>query len=848
MIFKSFFVYPKYPENLTKLYKLACNLWAVWDYDAIGLFYRIDTALFRQLHHNPLKFLHSLNKDRLDELSKDKGFLFELDSVWEKFQNYLKHRTAFKEQCTFKCDFAAEDIIAYFSMEYGFHESIPIYAGGLGIFSGDFLKSASDLDMPVVGIGLLYKYGYFTQRIDLNGFQQEIFAEFDKHLLMAGEVHDPSGNPAYVNVEIMDETVKVKLWKIDVGKTKVILLDTNIDDNHPQLRDITSELYAGNRDKRIQQELVLGVGGVRAMDLLGLKPKVYHLNEGHCAFAVIGRLQQIMENKKFSFSEAKAIIKASTAVTIHTPVIAGNENFDSDQMKKYLQPYLKKAELTYDKIAQLAYLEGSSDRFWMPALAMHFSRYTSAVSKQHAQTARKMWWPIFPKRPLVEVPIDAITDGTHLSWISPGFSDMFRRYLGPDYILCGDRAYLWKNIFNIPDEELWEEHRRNKKDLINFMRRQFKEQMIAGGYSRLKPAEVGRPFNTDYLTVVFARRFAAYKRPTLILTDKERITKILTNPNKPVQLIFAGKAHPADIQCKQMIKEIIDFARRYNLENRIVFLENYDINVARHLFWGADLWLNNPISEMEACGTSGMKASMNGVLHLSTLEGWWVEGFNGKNGWAITAGRLFKNTQLQDAADANQLYELLENEITDTYYERNEADIPVGWVKMMKESLFSVCCGFSMNRVLCNYMQKAYLPAKETSAAIAADNFHLLKRAMKEEEIILKNWDKVEITSLTSNIEKVDHLTEQESVEIECAVQFGVAAPELFKIELFYIYDEDQSYEILPMELVQMRGTVGHYKYNLKVEGYGSQSINVRVIPANPILQDIHPELIKWKD
>ena len=848
MIFKNFFVYPKYPENLTKLYKLACNLWAVWDYDAVALFYRIDAVLFRQVNHNPLKFLHSLSKEKLLELSKDKGFLFELDNVWEKFETYLKHSSAFKEQCTFKCDFTPEDLIAYFSMEYGFHESIPIYAGGLGIFSGDFLKAASDLDMPIIGIGLLYKYGYFTQRIDLNGYQQEIFAEFDKHLLMAGELHDPSGNPAYVNVEILDETVKVKLWKIDVGKSKVILLDTNIDDNPPQLQDITSELYAGNRDKRIQQELVLGIGGVRAMDLLGMKPKVYHLNEGHCAFTIIGRLQELMENRQFSFSEAKAIIKASTAVTIHTPVIAGNENFDADQTQKYLKPYLKKMELTYDKIAPLAHFEGSQDRFWMPALAMHFSRYTSAVSKQHAQTARKMWWPIFPKRPLVEVPIDAVTDGTHLSWISPGFTDIFKRYLGPDYIICGNKEYLWKNIYNIPDEELWEEHRRNKKDLINFIRRQFKDQMIMGGHSRPKTTEVGRPFNTDYLTVVFARRFAAYKRPTLILADKDRFARILTNPGRPVQMIFAGKAHPADVQCKQMIKEIIDFAKRYNVENRIIFLENYDINIARHLFWGADVWLNNPSSEMEACGTSGMKAGMNGVLHFSTLEGWWQEGFNGKNGWAITAGRLFKNTQLQDASDVNQLYELLENEITELYYDRNEADIPQGWVKMMKESLFSICCGFSMNRVLCNYMQNAYLPAKQASASIAADNYQSLKQAIKEEEIILKSWDKIAITSLTSSIEKADHLTEKEIVEIECAVRFGTAPPELFKVELFYIYNEDRSYKILPMEFSQLRGDTGYYKYSLKMDGFGSQSLNVRVIPANSILKDIHPELIKWKD
>lgn len=321
------------------------------------------------------------------------------------------------------------------------------------------------------------------------------------------------------------------------------------------------------------------------MEVLGLRPRVYHLNEGHCAFAIIGRLQNLMENKKFSFSEAKTIIRASTVFTTHTPVIAGNENFDSEQVKKYLQPILKKMEIPFDKISQPAGMESSSDRFWMPAFAMHFSRYINAVSKQHAQTARAMWQNIFPKRPIVEVPITSVTDGAHFSWISQTFTDMFRRYLGPDYILCGNKEYLWKNIYNIPDEELWEEHRKNKRYLINYIRRQFKEQMVTGGYSRPKPSEVSRPFNTDYLTIVFARRFAAYKRPTLILADKERFARIITSSARPVQMIFAGKVHPADVQCKQMIKEIIDFARSYNIENRIIFLENYDINTARHLLW-----------------------------------------------------------------------------------------------------------------------------------------------------------------------------------------------------------------------------------------------------------------------
>ena len=440
MILKSIFVYPNYPENLQHLYELASNLWATWNYDAIDLFYRIDARIFREVNHNPLKLLHSLSKEKLNELSSDKGFVSELEAVWEKFQNYLQYAGTSKDEYNFK----QNEAIAYFSMEFGLHESIHTYAGGLGVLAGDFLKGASDLGLPIIGVGLLYKFGYFAQHIDMNGCQREAFDRFENHLVPVRELHDSQGNSVYVNVKILDEDVKVKLWKIDVGRTQLILLDTDIEDNRPDLRDITNELYVGDREKKIQQELILGIGGIKALDVLGKEIKAHHFNEGHSAFAIIGRLRDLMINRKLSFPQARAIIRASTVFTTHTPVIAGNENFDTKLVKKYLEPRVKEIGLEFDKVAALGHINGNSDVFWMPAFAMQFSQYINGVSDQHAEISRKMWANIFPERPIAEIPIKSITNGVHTSWISQPFTDMFNRYLRPHYTHCDRNTDVWK--------------------------------------------------------------------------------------------------------------------------------------------------------------------------------------------------------------------------------------------------------------------------------------------------------------------------------------------------------------------------------------------------------------------
>jgi starch phosphorylase len=847
MVFKRILVCPKYPESLQNLFALAQNLWCSWNYEAINLFYRIDAELFRKINHNPVQLLHSLSREKIQALSQDKGFLFEVGKLWEKFQEYLQYGDTSEDRSG--QGLRDGDVVAYFSMEFGLHECIPIYSGGLGVLAGDILKGASDLGLPMVGVGLIYKYGYFTQRIDPAGRQQEVYVKFENHLLPIKELRGQDGEQVFVYVPLKQESVKVKLWQIDVGKTRLILLDTDIEDNPTHLREITDELYVADREKRLQQELVLGLGGVKALEVLGIEPKVYHINEGHSAFLILARLEQLTGWKGLSFSQARAVIRSSTVFTTHTPVIAGNENFRAELVQEYLEPQIKALGISFADFIQGGVGDGKDDLFWLPALAMRFSRHINSVSRQHRDTSRKMWGHLFGQAPvLTSIPIDYITNGVHRCWISEPFSEMFNRYIGPEYIHCGQDEQIWKSVADIPDEEVWHAHRRNKQDMVNFIRKKLAGDVAIKRYSGSKMSKLSRRLNPEHLTVVFARRFAAYKRPILLLQDPERLKKILTHPHKPVQLIFAGKAHPADEKAKQMLREIIGFSKQPELEDRFIFLENHDINVARHLIWGADVWLNVPQRDMEASGTSGMKAAMNGVLHLSTLEGWWPEAYNGSNGWAIGSASLYPPGEQQDAVEAAQIYELLEDEITEMYYERNDVGVPERWVRMMKEAVYSVCRDFNMNRVLSAYLAKFYVPAKEQTARLLADGGKLLNEFSAAEAEVLKYWSDIKLTHFATSLDKQEHVSEGQEAEARCGLYLGEAPARILAVELFYITNDRGDYKVIPMELVKQSSATAEYACRFQIEGYGLQDMNVRVRPANPIVSDVNPELVKWKE
>lgn len=844
MNLKNIFVYPRLPENLGKLHALAENLWCTWNYEAINLFYRIDAQLFRAANHNPIQFLLSLPSERIEHLARDRGFLFELEKVWEQFQQYLQYSERFTTDSGESLE--PSDTVAYFAMEFGLHECIPIYGGGLGVLSGDFLKAASDMNLPVVGVGLIYKYGYFTQRINIKGEQEEQFLEFDNHLIPMRELRGPEGERAYVEMQMLDRTLKIKLWEMSVGKTRLILLDTDIEDNPPELRDITHELYVADRTKRLQQELVLGIGGVGALDRLGIEPRVYHINEGHSAFLILARLQKMVHRDRLDFMDAKALIRASTVFTSHTPVIAGNENFPTDLVREYVERDVLSLGLSFEDFAAQAFINNDTKTFWLPAFAMRFSRYLNAVSRLHRDVSRRMWAGLFPDRPETELPIDCVTNGVHHSWLSEPFGELLSRHVGPEYIHCAGAMQNWGNVLAIDEEEVWQAHHRNKQSLITYVRKKLADDLAARGYIQPKILKLTRALNPEYLTIVYARRFARYKRATLILRDKERLARILTSSTRPVQLIFAGKAHPADTLGKNMIKEIIDFARSYQLEDRVVFLENYDMNVARHLVWGADVWLNTPVRENEASGTSGMKAAFNGVLNLSVLDGWWPEGYNGKNGWAITGAEYDHGFDMQEAAEAEQIYDLIEEEIADLYYDRNEAGVPVRWVAMMKESVYSVCCQFNMNRMLAEYVDKFYVPAKVAVEQLARDHRQALKQARHDAREVMAAWERITIGGFATSADKQEMVTEGERVEVTCMVNLNGAPAGLFAVELFYTLQDRNEPQVLPLQPRNPGVSPTVFAGDFEISGRGLLSMNARVKPSSPLLQDLYPDLVKW--
>ena len=841
MHLKNLFVFPRYPEELRKLIYLSANIWTLWDMEAVRLFYRINPALFRAVNGNPVAFLHKVPEEKLKDLVSDKAFLHDLERIWDRYEQYTRHHT--RSQDLYK-----DASVAYFSMEHGLHQSIPSYAGGLGLLSGDHLKGASDLGIPIVGIGLFYRYGYFSQRINLNGIQEEVYHENKVHYMPVKELHTPDGKPVYVTVPVFNTPVRAKAWHIIVGRVRLLLLDTNLEENPPEFRKITDYLYDANRDIRFMQEMVLGFGGLKLLEEIRLKPDIYHLNEGHSAFLIIGRLGALINEQKCSFEEAYAVVKNSTVFTTHTPIEAGNENFPLEMMKKYLEREVKALGIGFDQFAKLG-LHHDGSTFWLPAFAIRFARYVNGVSSLHGEVSRRMWEGLFPKKMKCEIPILSITNGVHYSWLSNEMRYLFESYLGPDFIYNGTSDETLERILDIPDEEIWEAHLKRKREMVAFLRKVVETSYSEKGYSLLKIRKVQEMLNTGYLTVAFARRFVPYKRPNLMIKDKERLKAILTNAERPVQLIFGGKAHPADLAGKNMIKEILDFAREYGVEDRVIFIENYDRGIAVQLVQGADVWLNTPTKYFEASGTSGMKAGINGVLNLSILDGWWPECYNGKNGWAITAGESYSNPEMKDIAEANQIYDILEEEIVPLYYERDERDIPAQWVRMMKESVYTVYKGFNINRMLLDYSTKCYLPAIAATRRLAGGERKELKALTGEAARVRDFWERIYIKDVFTDLDKKEILFTGDTIRVECYLYLDDSDPALFDVEVFHTQENGDGYEAVKLAYIEKYADkTGKFEGNVQLRFPGVQSVSVRLVPSNPDIRALYPELIKWRD
>lgn len=845
---RKFFIKPQIPDKLIELHELAFNMWTCWDKDAEKLFHRLDPQLFRSLSHNPVEMLYRMDPQRLKDAAKDKGFLYELKQAYEKFKAYMSYEGTHSVGGEDKV-FLKDDGVVYICMEYGLHESLPVYSGGLAVLAGDQLKAASDIGIPMVSFGLLYRYGYFNQHITPDGNQMEEFRENTWYLSPVTEVIDEAGIPLLIEIPLKDERVFAKIWKIQVGKVPLYLLDTNVHQNPPKFRKITNMLYDSDRRMRLEQELILGRGTVIALRALGIAPRVYHLNEGHTAFSILERLIELVNARGHTLEDAKNIIRYSTVFTTHTPVIEGNEHFLDDLIHEYLEEDVKLLGMTMDDFLSLGKIR-TEKMFWLPALALRFSRHSNGVSKIHSLVSKNMWRGLFPTMNEKELPISGITNGVHLqSWLSLQMTDLFDRYIGPDYTHKAEQSEVWEKVNSIPDSEIWNAHRRRKEQVISFIRRRVSRMMMERGYGKRKITNVERVLNPDYLTIGFARRFAPYKRANLILNNPERLVSILTNEDRPVQLVFAGKAHPADSAGKDLIRHLFSFINSYPIEDRVVFVEDYDINVARHLVQGVDVWLNTPLKPMEASGTSGMKAGINGVLNLSVLDGWWPEAYNGENGWAIAVGGSSSDSNIATEAEADQLYDLLENEVAETFYNREEGDIPLGWVKMMKNSIITVCREFNMHRTLRQYIDKFYFPQMEMSKKLVDSDFALLKKIADGKKMMDSIWPNVYVKDYFTSVNGKMPVS-GDDVNVECYVYLADADEKLISVEVFYSFGEDvEQYEKVILNFVEKyQDKVGKFIGKINLKGIGLQEISIRLVPSDPILREVYPEYAKWKE
>lgn len=690
--------FPHIPARISRLSEFAYNLWWSWNTDARALFRRLDRTLWRNTGHNPVSMLREVPVDTLVTRAEDPVFLQLYDDVIARFDDYLSSTDTWFSQ-TYPD--SQENQIAYFCAEFAVHNSLPIYSGGLGLLAGDTCKEASDLGIPMVAIGSLYPEGYFRQRMEADGTQTAVYERLNPETVPLLPVHHDDGRRFLVSVHVGNREIKVAVWLVQVGRVPIYLMDTDIEENAPWDRDVSMRLYIGDPQVRLRQEIILGIGGIRVLRDLGYNPSVFHLNEGHAAFATLELAREMVQAGK-TFDQARQAVSACAVFTTHTPVKAGHDSFSFQMMEQFFDGYWQQLGITREEFLQVGQdQEGPS--FSLTVLAMHMAGKTNGVSKKHGEVSRQMWQFLWPDRPVESVPILSITNGVHVpTWLAVELAPLLEQYLGANWWSSQDDPQLWQKIFEISDQELWWIHVRLKNKLLHFIRNRARRRWKEDGVSPGQMVALGSLLDPETLTIGFARRFATYKRANLILQDRERLKRILNNPWKPVQFIFAGKAHPADEPGKYVVKQVFEACSSHDLAGRIAFVEDYDKHVAQHLVQGVDLWLNNPRPPQEASGTSGQKAGLNGIPNCSVLDGWWCEAYNERNGWAIGGDAD------SDAATAETIYTLLEQQIVPLFYDRDERGVPPGWVKVMKEAIRSSAAAFSTRRMVKEYAERMY--------------------------------------------------------------------------------------------------------------------------------------------
>lgn len=836
---KSFIVTAHLPENLSKLKELAYNYWWCWNSDAKELFIRTNRSLWEEVNHNPVLLINKLSQEQLKELSEQADYTSFIDYIYEKFQKYIKAKTWYQTQNN-----SSKGVIAYFSTEYGINESFPNYSGGLGILSGDHLKSSSDLGLPLVGVGLLYQQGYFRQHLTQHGWQTEIYSDNDFFSMPLILQRDSSGNPILGEVDLPLGRCYFQIWMLKIGRVPLYLIDTNIDQNSNQdYKDITNALYGGDRETRIQQEIVLGIGGMRALKQLGIVPEVVHINEGHAAFALLERARMYKEKFNIDFRSAKQIVKTSSIFTTHTPVPAGNETFKVDKIDTYFSKYINELGITRENFIELGQTNGfnSNEDFSMTIVGLKLTSYHNGVSKLHGNVARKMWKSIWKCFPDDEVPIKSVTNGIHtMTWVAREFSELFDRYLTPRWRTDSDNQELWEKIETIPAEEIWREKQRRRIRLVLFARQylQSKQKQF------LVPEQISQINNyldPEALTIGFARRFATYKRAMLLFKDMDRLYKILTNPERPVQIILAGKAHPHDTQGKEAIQSIIHKIRTYHLEKHIVFLEDYDMVIARFMVKGCDVWLNTPIRPMEASGTSGMKAALNGTLNFSILDGWWDEAYNGSNGFCIGRGEEYTNYEEQEIIESGALYDVLEQQIIPMFYYRKQGNrLPDKWVAFMKNSISTIAGNFSSQRMVKDYSNVFYIPALKNYQNLISNNGAKAVKLKEWKDTIRNQWDTVDIISV--EMKENGEYYVGKPISVQAIVSLGNLTTDDVDVQVYYgtvnSNNEIEKPNFVSLNLSKSQGNIHYYEGTYICSDTGKQGFTIRVLPKHPLIVD----------
>ncbi|WP_461211286.1 alpha-glucan family phosphorylase [Desulfocurvus sp. DL9XJH121] len=849
---QTYSVVPKLPKNLKPLWELAYNLWFSWNGRIADLFARIDARLWRESGGNPVAFINMLPQEALLDLSNDQMFLDRLHETLESLNGYLARSASAVD---FKGRVEGQPVVAYFSFEFGLDRCLPIYSGGLGILAGDHLKSASDLNVPLVGVGLAYTQGYFRQYLTPDAWQNERYPVYDFEQMPMTLVEDEEGRPLRFPLDVRGQEVRVQVWKVAVGRVSLFLMDTNFADNPPEVRELTTRLYGGDLEMRLKQEILLGIGGIKALKVLGVAPSVIHMNEGHSAFAGLERIRIFMRENGLSFEAASELTASSCVFTTHTPVPAGNDRFPPDLMQRYFEGYARDMGIAFKVFLALGREDPRDDAepFCMTVLALRLSRFNNGVSALHGKVSRNMWQRVWPQFPLEDVPIGSITNGVHHpSWVADDMALLYDRFLGSNWREDPDCDRIWKNAAVIPDSELWRTHERLRERLVDFVRLRLRAELKARGarYKELEAAD--DVLDPGALTIGFARRFATYKRANLLLQDKARLLSMISSTHRPVQFLFAGKAHPRDNEGKRLIQELVQLCRTPKCRNKMVFLSDYDMEVASYMVQGCDVWLNTPRVPLEACGTSGMKAMVNGALHCSTLDGWWAEAYRRDNslGWAIGQGETYEDVEHQDFVESQTLYNLLENDLIPEFYERGHGNLPRNWIRRMKNALVSLGPVFNAHRMVEDYSRIAYAPALANFNDLAQDGYARAKALAEWRMEVMTRWHDVAVRNVEAR--EPGRVYVGEAVDVSCEVQLSGLRPEDVLVEIYSGgVDHEGAFTQRRTKAMEHQDATedGWTRYigRFKPSAPGRFGFSVRVLPNHPNLLDPHSlGLIRW--